>query len=229
MLTYIKTLSGNNSTNFHYVTFTYAILLKNPQKCHSTILTELQCINHILCSFMIAQKNKLHINPRTDQQTKKFSLMRIHSEWQTVPTRKVECLIEIFNRVNMADVSLACIEGMPNCYNNINISALKCNKSIPGASWKLSQYCYYATDLDSTECFPKNFFTNDTTDYNIQLFASLWILFVGIVGVAGNTLTIVAIPYNMMMKRYILFTKQLHKILFDIYLVVKFWCYNHFH
>ena len=101
----------------------------------------------------------------------------------------------------MAALSLECATGTPNCYNNINISALKCNKAIPRASWNLSRYCYYADDLDSTECFPKDFFTNDTQDYNVQLFASLWIIFVGIVGVVGNLLTIVAIPYNMLMKR----------------------------
>ena len=109
----------------------------------------------------------------------------------------------------MAKVALECTTGMPNCYNNINISALKCNKSIPEASWNLSQYCYYATDLDSTQCFPKNFFTEDTQDYNVQLFASLWIIFVGVVGVVGNILTIVAIPYNTIMKRYKISTFQM--------------------
>ena len=101
----------------------------------------------------------------------------------------------------MEDASLECITGTPNCYNNINISALRCSKSIPGASWNLSRYCYYATNLDSTECFPKDYFTNDTQAYNIELFASLWIIFVGFVGVVGNMLTIIAIPYNMIMKR----------------------------
>ena len=120
----------------------------------------------------------------------------------------------------MADSSLECMEGMPNCYNNINISALKCNKTIPGASWNLSRYCYYATDLDSTECFPSKFFTNDTTDYNIQLFASLWIIFVLAVGVVGNSLTIVAIPYNMIMKRYFIFIQQLHDNLFIVKIIV---------
>ena len=89
-----------------------------------------------------------------------------------------------------------------NFYRDINISALRCNKSFPEDVYALSKYCYYATDLDSTECFPKTFFTDDPMDYNIQLFTSLWIIFVGIIGVIGNSLTIVAIPYNMTMKRY---------------------------
>ena len=94
--------------------------------------------------------------------------------------------------------------GVHNFYQDINISSLKCNKTFPEDVYALSKYCYYATDLDSTECFPEKFFAEEgTMDYNIQLFTSLWIIFVGIVGVIGNTLTIVAIPYNMAAKRYV--------------------------
>ena len=94
-----------------------------------------------------------------------------------------------------------CVPGIPNCYEGINISAFSCDKEKLGHIHELSRYCYFATDVDSTQCFPTKFFTDEPTDYNIQLFATLWMLFVGTIGVVGNSLTILAIPYNMAIKR----------------------------
>ena len=98
-----------------------------------------------------------------------------------------------------------CTSGTDNCYEGINISALLCNKeAMEGEDpngYRLSKLCYYATDIDSTNCFPKTYFTTETTDYNIQLFASLWLLFTMIVGGCGNLLTIFAIPYSVLRKR----------------------------
>ena len=96
-----------------------------------------------------------------------------------------------------------CAPGIPNCYNGINISAFSCDKEKIGDIYALSRYCYYATELNSTQCFPAKFFAEDTSNYNVQLFATLWMLFVGTIGVVGNLLTILAIPYNMAMKKLI--------------------------
>ena len=98
----------------------------------------------------------------------------------------------------MGDISDSNINYWANYYNISNVKQLQCNKSKPEDIYALSKICAH---VQLKECFHEDYHNPD--DYYIQLGAAIWILLVRIIGIAGNILTLTAIPYALWKKRYL--------------------------
>ena len=87
-----------------------------------------------------------------------------------------------------------------------NISQLICARNHTDDVYKLSKLCWSALDIESSNCFPKNYYD----DYYLKLFVFIWLIMIITFGVIGNTLTLTAIPYAIWKKRFVNIYKYMH-------------------
>ena len=84
-------------------------------------------------------------------------------------------------------------------FYSFNDTFIACNRNNSNNIYKLSKFCVNGSNFDGLyECLP-----NDLENCPYRIALGCWAILVMIIGVLGNLLTLLALPYAAKKKRYV--------------------------